>query len=124
MWLKETISNVKGIFPNSRTFFLTVFAWIFFRAENIQHAFSYTATVFSKSLFDLPHFTGMRLAFTTFVLIVIFIVIEWLGRSEQYAIARLGLHWKKPYRYALYYSIIIAIFWFMGAQQQFIYFQF
>ena len=57
--------------------------------------------------------------------IVIFtVIIEWLGRKQQFAIANLGIHWKKPARYAMYYGIIIAIFWFVGKEQQFIYFQF
>lgn len=51
-------------------------------------------------------------------------LIEWVGREEQYAIGKLGLKWKSPFRYALYYAIIIAIFWFAGKEQQFLYFQF
>jgi len=54
----------------------------------------------------------------------IFFLIEWLGREGQYAIANLGLKWKRPIRYAMYYAIVIAIFWFGGNKQQFIYFQF
>ena len=57
-------------------------------------------------------------------LLLIFVIIEWIGRNEQYAIAKLGFTWKRPLRYAMYYSIILAIFLFMGEQQQFIYFQF
>jgi len=106
------------------TFSLTVLAWIFFRAENIEHAWTYLSTIFSKSLFSIPHFTGMRTALTTLILISIFVIVEWLGRNEQYAIAKLGFEWKKPIRYAMYYSIIIAIIIFMGDKQQFIYFQF
>ena len=35
------------------TFGLTVFAWIFFRAENIGHAFNYISEILSKSIFAL-----------------------------------------------------------------------
>lgn len=106
------------------TFGLTVFAWIFFRAENISHAFSIIKTIFSKSLFTIPYFDAMRMGLTTIVLVVILTLIEWKGREDQYGIEKLGLTWKKGYRYALYYSIIIAIFWYAGKEQQFIYFQF
>ena len=51
-------------------------------------------------------------------------IIEWIGREENYAIANLGLKWKRPIRYAMYYALIMAIFWFGGKEQQFIYFQF
>ncbi len=106
------------------TFSLTVFAWIFFRANNIEHALSYISEIFSSSLFSLPKFAGMSRALITISLVALFTLIEWKGREEQYAIANLGLKWKRPLRYAMYYLIIIAIFWFGGKEQQFIYFQF
>ena len=118
------LPNIKEFVQMATTFGLTVLAWVFFRAENIAHAFSYLSTIFSKSLFTFPHFSGIIHGLTTIILIILFIIIEWLGRNEQFAIAKLGLRWKRPYRYALYYSIIIALFLYGGEQQQFIYFQF
>jgi len=118
------LPSPKEFFQMSITFGLTVLAWVFFRAENVGHALSYLFTIFSKSLFSIPHFSGMRHGLETIILILFFLVIEWIGRNNQFAIEKLGLTWKKPIRYALYYSIILAIFLFMGKQQQFIYFQF
>ncbi len=118
------IPTLKEFAQMGITFSLTVLAWVFFRAENIGHAYSYLSTIFSKSLISIPHFSGMRHGLETIILILIFVVIEWFGRNEQFAIARLGFQWKKPVRYAFYYSIVLAIFLFMGKQQQFIYFQF
>ena len=106
------------------TFGLTVFAWIFFRANNIGHAISYISGILTPSLFTIPKFDGMRHALITIILVGLFISIEWKGREGQYAIAHLGIKWKRPLRYAMYYAIIIAIFWFGGKEQQFIYFQF
>ncbi len=106
------------------TFGLTAFAWIFFRAENMGHAFSYITKIFSASLFELPEFREMKSALVTILLTCTFVVVEWTGRNKQYAIADLGLKWKSPVRYAMYYAIIMAIFWFGGKEQQFIYFQF
>jgi len=110
------------------TFALTVMAWVFFRAENISHAFSYLSGIFSKSIFTLPQgsdFIGTSLhPFTIFTLLGIFILFEWFGREHQYAISMTGLKWKSPFRYALYYAIATAIFWFGGKEQAFIYFQF
>ncbi|WES95752.1 MBOAT family protein [Chryseobacterium arthrosphaerae] len=114
------LPTVKEFFQMTLTFSLAVLAWIFFRAENISHAFSYISGIFSRSLFSIPTITPRLLM----LLIIIFMVIEWLGREQQYAIAKLGLQWKSPVRYAMYYAIIIAIFWFAGKDQQFIYFQF
>ena len=116
--------SINEFFQMGITFSLTVLAWVFFRAENIDHALSYLSTIFSKSMFTIPHFLGMRHASTTLILIFIFIFFEWIGRNNQFAIEKLGFEWKRPVRYAMYYAIIIAIFLFMGKQQQFIYFQF
>jgi hypothetical protein len=60
----------------------------------------------------------------TIVLVAGFVLMEWLGREHQYAIAHLGLKWKRPVRWAMYYTVVIIIFWFGGSQQEFIYFQF
>jgi len=105
------------------TFSLTVFAWIFFRAETIGHAIQYISGIFKNpgSFLLLSVYWKYK---TLLILLFIFILIEWLGREKQYAIAHLEIKWKRPIRYALYYVIIIAIFWFSGKEQQFIYFQF
>ena len=116
----KLLPTIKEFFQMALTFALAVFAWIFFRAENMTHAISYISGIFSKSLLSIPTIRPSNLI----ILIIIFMIIEWLGRQEQYAIAKLGLKWKKPLRYAFYYAIIIAIFWFSGKEQQFIYFQF
>ncbi len=116
----KMLPTFKELFQMLITFGLVVFAWIFFRAENIKHAFQYISDIFSESLFTIPTIKPLYLI----LIIMIFMIIEWLGREEQYAIEKLGLRWKKPLRYAMYYTIIITIFWFMGKEQQFIYFQF
>lgn len=105
------------------TFGMTFFAWIFFRAENIGHALQYISDIFKNpaSFLTLSIYWKYK---TIILLISIFILIEWIGREGQYAIASLGIKWKRPFRYAMYYLIIIAIFWFGGKEQQFIYFQF
>jgi alginate O-acetyltransferase complex protein AlgI len=119
------------LFPSIRelsfmllTFSLTVFAWIFFRAENIGHAFSYISEILSPSLFSLPYYPGIGLTVPTIILTFLFVLIEWQGREGQYAIENLGIKWNQPLRYAIYYAIIITLFWFGGKEQQFIYFQF
>ena len=105
------------------TFGLTVFAWIFFRAENIGHAVQYISDIFKHpgSFLSLGIYWKYK---TIIILISIFILIEWIGRDGQYAISKIGLKWRSPFRYAFYYALIIAIFWFGGKEQQFIYFQF
>ncbi len=120
--------SVKEFFSVVLTFVLTVFAWIFFRAENVAHALRYIAgigTISNTGLSVSQVFrgSGASLISLTF-LIIFFMVVEWLGREQQYAIAHVDIKWPKPVRWAFYYCLVIAIFVFAGSDQQFIYFQF
>ena len=128
---KRIKTDKNALFPTFKEFVnmlanftLVMFTFIVFRANNIEHAWSYFINIFSKSFFTIPHFFGMRHALITGLLTIVFILIEWHGRDGQFAIEKLGFKWKTPIRWALYYAIIIAIIWFTGEQQQFIYFQF
>lgn len=116
--------TVKEFFQIVVTFCLTVFAWIFFRADNMSHAWSIVTKIFSKSLLTIPRFPGKFTALVTVMFVIMFTIIEWHGREGQYAISKFGGKWKKPWRYAFYYALLIAIFWFGGKEQKFIYFQF
>lgn len=118
------VPSLKEFFAVGLTFTLTVFAWIFFRANNLTHAFAYIGKIFSMSLFKVPYFEGIGKIFPIVLLTGIFFIIEWIGREQQYAIERLGLKWYKPIRWAMYYAIILIIYNFLGPEQQFIYFQF
>jgi D-alanyl-lipoteichoic acid acyltransferase DltB (MBOAT superfamily) len=118
------LPTIKEFFSIGITFSLTVFAWIFFRAVSLTHAFSYISEIFSSSLFTKPYFPGIGNAMPIVFLTSIFLIVEWLGREQYYAIAHIGVTWKRPLRHSMYYAIIIAIFWFGGKEQQFIYFQF
>ncbi|MFT7613636.1 MAG: alginate O-acetyltransferase complex protein AlgI [Parvicellaceae bacterium] len=102
------------------TFMMTSFAWIFFRAESLDHAFSYILNIHSWSLFSMPEV----LPKTLIVILVVFMIVEWLGREQEFAIEKLGINWKWPFRYAMYYGLILVMVLFGGEVQQFIYFQF
>jgi len=107
------------------TFGLTVFAWIFFRAENINHAMTYISTIFSKSLFTMPSIKeGISESFIVIFYVCVFVVIEWIGRAGEFGIAKVGLRWYKPIRVLFYFLIAILILLYSGAKQEFIYFQF
>jgi alginate O-acetyltransferase complex protein AlgI len=118
------LPGAREFFQMLLTFALVVLAWIFFRANDIDHAIRYISEILSPSLFTIPRFLGMTRALITMVIVGIFVLIEWQGREGQYAISSLGLKWKPPLRYAMYYSIVMTIYWFGGKEQQFIYFQF
>ncbi len=110
------------------TFSLTVFAWIFFRAENLNHAFQFISNMFIGLLniesYSQTYLLLYRIGLSNLIVIPLFFFIEWAGRESQYAIENIGLKWKRPYRYLMYYAIVIALFMYGGKEQQFIYFQF
>ncbi len=115
------------IFPNPKEFFqiiitfsLAVFAWIFFRAENLEHAINFISRILSNhtSIMEL------KVRRDLIILLLLFTIIEWFGREEQFALAKLGLYWKPIFRYTFYFALITSLFYFGGKEQQFIYFDF
>lgn len=105
------------------TFFLTVFAWIFFRAESLTHAFSIISNIFSSSLFSAPEISSSYLL--VILLIVIFVAIEWLGREGEYGYQFIGNLDRKFQRWSIYAFTIFVIGMYMQSEETpFIYFQF
>jgi len=112
--------TLKEFFSILFTFSLTVLAWIFFRATSVEQGFSYISKIVSKSFFSIPNVSDNSI----FILLLLFIGIEWMGREQQYALARIMPNKPKVFRWAFYYLLIVIIFVFAGSNQQFIYFQF
>lgn len=107
------------------TFSLTVFAWIFFRAESVGHAFQYIADVFSTSIFSNPFQDILAPAKLTVLLLVPFMIMEWLGREQNYAIETVGINWPKPVRWTFYSTLLFIVVMYMNVGgTEFIYFQF
>ena len=121
----KLLPSLKEVFQILLTFTLTVLAWIFFRAENISHAFNIFDEIFSKSIFNIPYFANGSESYPTIFLVIIFILIEWIGRKNKFAIENIGLINHSYIRYCIY-VIITTIILFMGnfGENSFIYFQF
>jgi alginate O-acetyltransferase complex protein AlgI len=120
--LAASISDIAKI---GLTFALTLIAWVFFRAENIAHAFSYLGEIFSLSFFKIPPIIFESKLQTTFILLLLFIVIEWFGRESEYAIEKMGLNKPQLFRWFGYVVLIFLIGMFMQTEEMpFIYFQF
>lgn len=116
--------NSKEFFSIIGTFMLTVFAWIIFRANNIEHAYTYIKEILSPSLFNMPEIKDLFGFLITIVLLIIFNVIEWYGRAGEFALDGFGSKWRPTYRRLSYVLIALLILLFSGAKQEFIYFQF
>lgn len=103
------------------TFSLTIVAWIFFRAESVTHAISYIGGIFDPSLFSIPQYKPLYL----FLLLSIFIYLEWRGRRQEFAIQKIGLDHSRYLRWSFYVGVIFLMGMFMQTEETpFIYFQF
>jgi D-alanyl-lipoteichoic acid acyltransferase DltB (MBOAT superfamily) len=112
--------RLQEFFKICLTFFLTCIAWIFFRAESVDQAFDYLISMFSRLSFDYPAFIPTYLI----ALLIVFIIIEWLGRRGKYALENIKIISNAPLRWSIYYVLIACIFFLSGSKQEFIYFQF
>lgn len=118
--------SFRELFNMMKTFTIITFAWIFFRANNLTHAKDYILEIFSGSMFEIPNFPNMLGAVEAIAFILLFVIIEWIGRNNQYAIEKIGFQWNRSIRFCLYYIFIGLIFYSsLGkGEQDFIYFQF
>ncbi len=113
------LPSIKEFLKILVTFSLTVFAWIFFRAENMTHAFKYIKGIADGYLFKIPSIRPTDL----FVLILMFMVLEWLGRKHEFPLQNIFIK-NRVFRWSFYILLILIIIIFSGRQQEFIYFQF
>jgi D-alanyl-lipoteichoic acid acyltransferase DltB (MBOAT superfamily) len=114
------LPSIKEFFSMALTFSLASVAGIFFRSPNVSTAIEYIAKIFSGSIFSMPLLPGKKFM----LLVIVFMVIEWLGREQIFPIAKLGFNWPRPARLIMYYAIVLLIIFFSESRQQFIYFQF
>ena len=121
------LPSFRDTFAILSTFLLTCFAWIFFRADSISHAFDYIKRICSETLFKSP-ITDIWTINTEYqiiylvILMVFFVIVEWIHRDKQYGL-RINIE-SKTLRWALFYFIILSCFLMNGIKQEFIYFQF
>lgn len=119
----KLIPSFSELVAITSTFILTLFAWVFFRANNLSHAVSYIMGIFSNfhTYLDISNYTAYS---WLFLLITFFIGVEWVGREDKFALENILDKHVSPIRYTFYYALIFFILWFSGKEQTFIYFQF
>jgi len=122
--------SIKEIFQIGTTFFLTIIAWIFFRAENITMAFNYLKRVFSRTLFSAPHMdhsfeiSQVIPVYTLFIMIFVLIFTEWIQRDKQHGLEFNGKI-KPFFKYSVYLVVMFLILIFGNfSKTEFIYFAF
>ena len=103
------------------TFLLTCIAWVFFRAKDMEHALGYLQGMFTGSYLHKASLDMVSLWW----LLILFILIEWTGRTSEHALQRIGLRWPWMLRWSFHIFVIMLIGVYMATDEApFIYFQF
>ena len=119
------IPTLKELLQMFMTFMLTVFAWIFFRSENLTQAILIINEIFSSSFFTFPEFGNKRDILFVLLLVISMFVAEWYNKDSKYGIEKFLLNKNRLMRWSFYCLIIVIIFIFKNdADNEFIYFQF
>lgn len=122
------LPSVKEFFQILSTFFLTVIAWIFFRADSVTHAFSILKVIFSKSFFQIPSYIGTQdlpYLMIHISMVIIMFAVEWTHRDKQFGLQFNEKTMNSTFRrWSIYIVLVIFILLFGGKQSNFIYFQF
>lgn len=116
----QRLPSGKELLQMGMTFFMTLLAWIFFRADNLSQAFQYIARIFSPSLLQMPNVCPVEVL----LLLCGFVAVEWVQREKKHALHFDGRALPRPIRWAVYYGLLCGIFIYGGSRQEFIYFQF
>ena len=117
---ERLLPSFKEVFQMLSTFLLVCVAWVFFRSETIADAWLYLSRTISNPLFPNSfNWFGYHIR----VALMIFLVLEWIGRKRSNWIEMVPLKW---YRYPVYFLVAFSImYWGVFTQKlDFIYFQF
>jgi alginate O-acetyltransferase complex protein AlgI len=124
------LPSLREIFQVVTTFFLTVIAWIFFRAESIEHALMYIKNMFS-SIWQQRAFNSLSVYIkknegieTICLLIVALIVTEWIQRRKSHGLEDIKI--PVLFRWPIYLTITFFITYYINIDNpsEFVYFQF
>jgi alginate O-acetyltransferase complex protein AlgI len=123
--LDRLYASPKEILQIASTFLLTVLAWVYFRADTIGQANAYIYNLGAGILSNPKEILYFWRPYVWEIFMLMsFVAVEWLGRNNEYALEKLGITWPRPLRWAFYLVLVLIIYNFKGAQQEFIYFDF
>jgi len=115
--------SLKELFQIGTTFGLTVFAWIFFRAESLNHALEYISKI---STGDFCNSTSNELSYSKSLLFALCICIgfDYWKRNESHSLF-MEVNSNKWLRTIINITLVLSIFMLKSAKKnEFIYFQF
>ena len=116
------LPHIKELFQMLLTFLLVALGWIIFRAETIGDAIAYISGIFDKSIITYPLLPSPDVVYNGYgmmaLLIMFLLIIDWINYN------RIQVFRRKPCKVIFAYVLLLAIAYFCGQPQEFIYFQF
>ncbi len=111
-------------------FLLVSFAFIFFRAASLEHAFNYIKCLATGDWTTVEEFPESTHTLVLFLFVSVMFSVEWVQRNKEHGlqfttsdkIASAGF--SGVFRWVIYVLIVLSVFGFQGNQQDFIYFRF
>ena len=117
--------SLKETFQIIATFSVTVLLWILFRSDSVGAAIEYITFIFTNGLFSIPIFAEKGTAFSTVLLIILMLFVEWKSRADKYGLETFLFSQSRFLRLSFYVLIVFVIGMYASVQpQDFIYFQF
>ncbi|MBV7268551.1 MBOAT family O-acyltransferase [Winogradskyella luteola] len=111
--------GIKTGFKILATFTITCFSWVFFRADNIQHALDYIMRMVSNKNFGIQFLSIERYNIELIAILGVFIAIEWFHRKHEHPFT--GKFYLAKIILILFLTIVLGVF---SNHEDFIYFQF
>jgi len=105
---------------NIVTFILIMLLFIIFRSVDFSQASGILFRIFSMSLLSTPEV----LPIGTMIIVLIFLIAEWVSRNRPFPLSELNLRLNLPARWAIYYLLVLVVFLFNTEDKKFIYMQF
>jgi alginate O-acetyltransferase complex protein AlgI len=125
--VNTSVAGFNSMLPSFResmlmsiNFVFIVLAWIVFRSDSIEMVKLIYTKIFSISIFQIPEIRPS----IVFILIIIFVILEWISRKQEYGFQNVFGIKHKFLRLFTYIIIFMSLFVFSSSPQSFIYFQF
>lgn len=116
------LPRFRDILSMMMTFLLVLIGWVFFRADNLGHAIEILSRIIADPMGAVDF--GLYYRFKYLLIPIAFMfLIEWWQRDKEHGLD-FAIDCPAWSRRFVYLTVSIAILWFQGAGQDFIYFQF
>ena len=121
------LPSLRELWQMGTTFLLTVLAWVFFRADNLEVAIDIISNIFSPELIESPQIQNLgrwRTKFPPLILsLLILLSVEWFTRDRIYS-SRLLFSNRILNIFIQLLMIVYIILFSSSYKGEFIYFQF